>query len=279
MRYNPPPNWPAPPPGWAPPPDWQPDPLWPPPPPGWQLWIDEPKKNRTPLIIGGVAAAAVAVALIVAVVLIFILGSKPSDEEQIRSVIASLEDAYNNSDLDALNAHLCEADRDDSGEDGFGARNNDDGALDVTVNSIEVNGDTAEVNTTDTYANGDDAEETTATFVRENGEWRACASLGPTSDEDQIREVVAELEDAYNRADWDAFRALFCAEQRTDLFDDDDLDESLAEDGRVETSADSVTVTRDTASAEITYQDESMDEPDTETWDFIREDGEWMICD
>ncbi|NLT29982.1 MAG: hypothetical protein GXX86_05925 [Propionibacterium sp.] len=41
MRWNPPPNWPAPPPGWEPPSGWQPDPSWGPPPPGWQLWVDD----------------------------------------------------------------------------------------------------------------------------------------------------------------------------------------------------------------------------------------------
>ncbi len=39
IRFNPPPNWPAPPPGWTPPTGWEPDPSWPPPPGGWQLWI------------------------------------------------------------------------------------------------------------------------------------------------------------------------------------------------------------------------------------------------
>jgi Domain of unknown function (DUF4190) len=41
LRFNPPPNWPAPPPGFVPPPRWQPDPAWPPPPPGWQLWVPD----------------------------------------------------------------------------------------------------------------------------------------------------------------------------------------------------------------------------------------------
>lgn len=39
VRFNPPPNWPAPPKGWTPPPDWEPDPSWPPAPPGWQFWV------------------------------------------------------------------------------------------------------------------------------------------------------------------------------------------------------------------------------------------------
>lgn len=41
MRYNPPPNWPAPPPGWTPPPGWRPDPSWGPAPPGWQVWVHD----------------------------------------------------------------------------------------------------------------------------------------------------------------------------------------------------------------------------------------------
>ena len=48
MRYNPPPNWPAPPEGWEPSADWTPDPSWPPPPPGWRLWVDDgPVSNKT----------------------------------------------------------------------------------------------------------------------------------------------------------------------------------------------------------------------------------------
>jgi hypothetical protein len=41
MRFNPPPNWPAPPPGWTPQPGWKPDPAWGAPPAGWQLWIPD----------------------------------------------------------------------------------------------------------------------------------------------------------------------------------------------------------------------------------------------
>lgn len=41
MRFNPPPNWPAPPPGWHPPPGWNPDPAWGPAPQGWQLWVED----------------------------------------------------------------------------------------------------------------------------------------------------------------------------------------------------------------------------------------------
>ena len=41
MKFNTPPNWPAPPEGFAPGPDWTPDPSLPAPPPGWQLWVDD----------------------------------------------------------------------------------------------------------------------------------------------------------------------------------------------------------------------------------------------
>ncbi len=60
MRYNPPPNWPAPPAGWTPPEGWQPDPAWGPPPPGHQLWLDDdagPKKSKPWGWIAAVVAA------------------------------------------------------------------------------------------------------------------------------------------------------------------------------------------------------------------------------
>ena len=41
LRFNPPPNWPAPPDGFVPPAGWQPDPAWGPAPEGWQLWVDD----------------------------------------------------------------------------------------------------------------------------------------------------------------------------------------------------------------------------------------------
>lgn len=41
LRFNPPPNWPAPPEGFVPPAGWQPDPSWGPAPEGWELWVDD----------------------------------------------------------------------------------------------------------------------------------------------------------------------------------------------------------------------------------------------
>ena len=55
LRFNPPPNWPAPPEGFVPPPGWQPDPAWGPAPEGWQGWIDDAAPVATPT---GVSASA-----------------------------------------------------------------------------------------------------------------------------------------------------------------------------------------------------------------------------
>ncbi|MBF0696857.1 hypothetical protein IR146_05775, partial [Actinomyces bowdenii] len=56
LRFNPPPNWPAPPEGFQPPAGWQPDPAWGPAPEGWQLWVDDSASS------GGSASSAPAAA-------------------------------------------------------------------------------------------------------------------------------------------------------------------------------------------------------------------------
>lgn len=79
LRFNLPPNWPAPPPGWTPGPGWQPDPQWPDPPVGWPLFTDdEPDVYRAPAsessaersATGGVSVGISIVALVLAVVAI-----------------------------------------------------------------------------------------------------------------------------------------------------------------------------------------------------------------
>lgn len=49
LRFNPPPNWPAPPEGFVPPAGWQPDPAWGPAPEGWQLWVDDASVASAPM--------------------------------------------------------------------------------------------------------------------------------------------------------------------------------------------------------------------------------------
>lgn len=48
LRFNPPPNWPAPPEGFEPPAGWQPDPAWGPAPEGWQIWVDDSTPSSGP---------------------------------------------------------------------------------------------------------------------------------------------------------------------------------------------------------------------------------------
>ncbi|WP_159813973.1 hypothetical protein [Actinomyces sp. zg328] len=49
LRFNPPPNWPAPPEGFVPPAGWQPDPAWGPAPEGWQLWVEDSGGAASPV--------------------------------------------------------------------------------------------------------------------------------------------------------------------------------------------------------------------------------------
>jgi hypothetical protein len=90
LRFNPPPNWPAPPAGWTPPQGWRPDPGWGPPPADWQLWVPEPDRpsgrwSRNKML--GTAAAAV-----VGVVLVSSVGvamADSSEPEAASAVVAA----------------------------------------------------------------------------------------------------------------------------------------------------------------------------------------------
>ncbi|MFC2779205.1 hypothetical protein BKH24_12790 [Actinomyces oris] len=57
LRFNPPPNWPAPPEGFEPPAGWQPDPAWGPAPEGWQIWVDDSAASSTSAASAAGAAA------------------------------------------------------------------------------------------------------------------------------------------------------------------------------------------------------------------------------
>ena len=57
LRFNPPPNWPAPPEGFEPPAGWQPDPAWGPAPEGWQIWGDDSAASSTSAASAAGAAA------------------------------------------------------------------------------------------------------------------------------------------------------------------------------------------------------------------------------
>jgi hypothetical protein len=187
MRFNPPPNWPPSPPGWTPPPGWQPDPSWPPPPPGWQLWVSEDPvrstRRRNGLIIGAVVAVlALAAAAVIAVVVLRSPSAstthptppsaqQKTDEEQIKDAVAKFETAWNDRNFDGFKPILCtemQADRQFNETDFLDARD-ESGRVKLSVESVEVDGDSATAKVSHDGEEPDDVS-----FVREDGAWKWC---------------------------------------------------------------------------------------------------------
>jgi hypothetical protein len=185
MRFNPPPNWPPVPPGWTPPAGWQPDPSWPPPPPGWQLWVPEGSSRRkTGLIVGGLVAVLLLVAGVVITVVVLrspsegtttkstqTSANQKTDEEQIEDAVKAFEAAWNDRDFEAFEPILCEEMRNDKefNEKDFLAARSDTGELNLAVESVEVDGDSATATVTHEGEGADDID-----FVREDGSWKWC---------------------------------------------------------------------------------------------------------
>jgi hypothetical protein len=138
-------------------------------PPGWPLWVSDPSANRRPLIIGGIVVGAVAI--IVAVILVLALGGGPklSDEDQIRAVQTTIQDAYNRSDVSTLRQNVCQ--KRQKRLDNFKA-SSDHASL--TLKSVTVNGDSAEAKDVEDWGAGNGPHDDTYRFVRENGSWKSC---------------------------------------------------------------------------------------------------------
>jgi hypothetical protein len=175
VRFNPPPNWPPPPPGWTPPPDWQPDPSWGPPPPNWPLWVPDTPKKRTGLI-AGVTAGVFALAAIVVLVLYFTVWSQDSssaqsDEAQIRVLVQKYQAAWNDNDYGAMKSIMCKEGLSRSvNEDSFKRAHEEHGKVNLTVESVSINGDTATAAITDR----DNDKSPDFKFVRDDGAWKWC---------------------------------------------------------------------------------------------------------
>jgi outer membrane murein-binding lipoprotein Lpp len=133
------------------------------------MWVPDPSRSSKPFIIGGIIAAAVAV--IVAVVLVITLsgGSEQSDEDQIRSVVSTFQDAYNRSDVDALREISCK--KMQTAFDDFKARSQN--AV-LTVKSVTINGDTAVAAVVEDWGDGSKPRDDTYNLIREDGRWKAC---------------------------------------------------------------------------------------------------------
>ena len=186
MRFNSPPNWPAPPPGWTPPAGWQPDPSWPPPPPGWQLWTaDAPAGNKKGLIIGGIAAALVVLIGVVVAVVAFsknddvtitkpattTSAKKDSDEQQIKDVVEKFQNAWNDSDFDAFKPIVCKEAQEDGqfNETDFLDSREGSSKLDLEVTDVQIDGDDATATVENEGTDPDDI-----TMLREDGDWKWC---------------------------------------------------------------------------------------------------------
>lgn len=99
----------------------------------------------------------------------------------------------------------------------------------------------------------------------------------PKSDEDQIRDTLNALADAYNDSDFDTYVTHFCPMERSGLGDASELRQDRSDTGRLDFEVISIDVTGDTAKVTATATVENEDDPDTETVDFVKEDGRWML--
>ncbi|MCH9759513.1 MAG: nuclear transport factor 2 family protein [Actinomycetia bacterium] len=99
----------------------------------------------------------------------------------------------------------------------------------------------------------------------------------PKSDEDQIREALSGLVEAYNNSDYDTYVSHICPSERSGLSDASELKQDRSDTGRLSFDDISIDVTGDTAKVTATATVENEEEPDTETVDFAKEDGRWMM--
>ena len=95
------------------------------------------------------------------------------------------------------------------------------------------------------------------------------------SDEDRVHNVVDRFEQAWNDADVDALRQLFCVDMRTDReFDEESLREVVETGGDLSLTIAELVINGDEATATILNDGEDPDDIG-----FVREDGDWKWCD
>ncbi len=110
----------------------------------------------------------------------------------------------------------------------------------------------------------------------------ACGSGGqqapkqPSADE-QIRAVIHQGIDAWNRGDADAFASTYCAKKRERRVDE--LTAAGVSPLKVEeVTIGQVTISGDKAEAEVTLTHKDRD-ADIETFPMVHEGGRWKMCD
>ena len=141
-----------------------------------------PPRRKTGLILGAFAAMLIAVGVVIAFVATShkapIAGSarpgpatEQTEAERLFDAIDRFEQAWNDEDFDALTGLMCTDLIGDPEFDADALRALRDGAgrMDVTINSVDVDGDSATANLTQRGEGPEDVG-----FVREDGDWKMC---------------------------------------------------------------------------------------------------------
>jgi Tfp pilus assembly protein FimT len=127
--------------------------------------------------VGGIVAATIAIVAVV-IVLAVPRGTQPSDEQQIRAVVAGMQEAWNRTDFGAYRGYLCKDNQRfwaELGVDDAGATTmRERGRAEFTVHSVNVSGARAQASVKEKYSNGDEPPESTEHFVLEEGKWKFC---------------------------------------------------------------------------------------------------------
>ena len=102
-----------------------------------------------------------------------------TDADQIRDVLQSISDAYNDEDVRAAEEHLCPRSRAQWSPAlekvwmGYRMRH---GSFSFTITSVEVTGEVAHVTGTQTYARDPEPRAFAAEMGRVSHEWKMCSS-------------------------------------------------------------------------------------------------------
>jgi hypothetical protein len=177
MRYNPPPNWPAPPPGWQPPPGWEPDPAWGPAPQGWPVWLAEatpgrkPQRDRARLVL--ILATAVVLLACVGGLVYYLKFSGPDagDTAAVSTAINNLAAASNVKNEGQLKDAMCT----DTSDSVLQSMLTQQDAITIdSVTGVKISGRSASAQVT--YHLGTNTSELKRTAdLKWQSHWRVCA--------------------------------------------------------------------------------------------------------
>jgi len=151
-------------------------------PPGWQLWVSDPPRRKTGLII---AAALAATLLVVVGVVVAIAMTRDtpqvtvtpptttnelSDEQQIEDVVSRFQDAWNDEDFSGFEPIVCQEMREaeEFNESDFLEARQESDEMDISVTSVDVDGDSATASVKGSGGSRD------IPFLREADGWKWC---------------------------------------------------------------------------------------------------------